>query len=104
VPDTLWDIQNALYQRAEQLLHQHTHTIDSLDDFRSFFTPNDQDKPEIHGGFALCHWTEGPEMEEILKPLKVTVRCVPLPGDGQTGKCLFSGRPSQGRALFAKAY
>ena len=42
--------------------------------------------------------------EEILKELKVTIRCIPLDGDGETGTCLFTGKPSSGRALFAKAY
>ena len=60
--------------------------------------------PEIHGGFALCHWTEGPEMEEALKPLKVTLRCVPFDDNAEAGRCIFTGQPSKQRAVFAKSY
>ena len=104
VTDILSEIQDNLFQRAKQLLHDHTHEIDNLGEFRDFFTPNNSAKPEIHGGFARCHWTEGPPMEEALKPLKVSLRCVPYDGDGETGRCIFTGGPSQGRAIFAKAY
>jgi prolyl-tRNA synthetase len=104
VPQILADMQEQLYQRAQKLMHDHTHVINDLDQFRDFFTPANPNRPEIHGGFALAHWSEGQEMEEILRPLKVTVRCVPLGGDGAVGKCIFTGRPSQSRAVFAKAY
>ena len=33
-------------------------------------------------------------MEEKLKELKVTVRCVPLDGEDEPGKCIFTGQPS----------
>ncbi|MEE9603118.1 MAG: proline--tRNA ligase, partial [Thermoguttaceae bacterium] len=68
------------------------------------FTPKNAEKPEIHGGLALCHFVDLPEVEEKLKTLKVTVRCIPLDGEDEPGKCLFTGQPSPRRALFAKAY
>jgi prolyl-tRNA synthetase len=52
----------------------------------------------------MCHFVESPEMDEKLKALKVTVRCIPLNGDSEPGKCLFTGQPSQRRGVFAKAY
>ena len=51
--------------------------IDSLDEFEEFFTPKNAENPEIHGGLAYCHFVDSPEMDEKLKALKVTVRCVP---------------------------
>ncbi len=103
----LGEIQKALFDRALAFRQEHTRTIDSLDEFREFFTPKskDVDHPEIHGGFALCHFTdEAPEMDEVLKELKVTPRCIPLEGDAEPGTCLFTGQPSARRAVFAKAY
>ena len=102
----LSEIQDALFARADAMRKEHTREIDALDDFRAFFTPRNVDMPEIHGGFAICHWTESPEMDEILKELKVTIRCVPLDEvDRPTaGTCIFTGKPSQGRAVFAKSY
>jgi prolyl-tRNA synthetase len=106
IATTLSDIQNTLLARADALRKEHTREIDGIDEFRAFFTPQNSDKPEIHGGFAICHWTESPEMDEILKELKVTIRCVPLEEvDRPTaGTCIFTGKPSQGRAVFAKSY
>ena len=104
IGDTLAEIQQGLFDRANQMRAEHTHEINSLDEFREFFTPGNEKKPEIHGGFAMCHWTESPEVHEILKPLKVTIRCMPLTDNQETGTCIFTGKPSAGRAVFAKAY
>jgi len=101
---TLQEIQDVLFDRAVQLRDSNSVSINSLDDFRSFFTPQNAKRPEIHGGFATCHWTECPEMETLLKELKVTVRCVPLENNDEPGTCLFSGKPAKNRAIFAKAY
>ena len=43
-------------------------------------------------------------MSAILKELKVTLRCLPLEEEPTPGTCIFSGKPSSGRAIFAKAY
>ncbi|MCI0357155.1 MAG: His/Gly/Thr/Pro-type tRNA ligase C-terminal domain-containing protein, partial [Planctomycetaceae bacterium] len=102
----LTDIQNNLFQRALALREENTRTIDTLDDLLAFFTPKSksEDKPEIHGGFALCHYAEGPELDELLKKHKVTIRCIPLSGTKESGKCFLTGRDSKQRAVFAKAY
>ena len=98
------DMQRQLYERALRLRETHTRPIDSLDEFRAFFTPQNEEKPEIHGGFALCHWCEDPAVAAAIDPLKVTIRCVPLDGTDEPGRCIFTGRPSTRRAVFAKAY
>ncbi|MCA9186724.1 MAG: proline--tRNA ligase [Pirellulaceae bacterium] len=104
VSGLLQQMQQAFFDRALKLREDNTCSIDSLDDFRQYFTPADPDRPEIHGGFALCHWSESPEVNELLKELRVTIRCIPLEGAAEPGTCIFTGRPSQGRAVFAKAY
>ena len=70
----------------------------------TFFTPQNDEKPEIHGGFAICHWCEDPAVAQILDPLKVTIRCLPLEGAEEPGTCIFTGQPTTRRAVFAKAY
>ena len=104
VAQLLDEIQNGLFQKALEMREENTTQIDSLDDFKAYFTPKDEKKPEIHGGFAWCHWSEGPEVEEIIKDLKVTIRCVPLDQNDEPGTCIFTGKPSERRAVFAKAY
>ena len=101
---TLDAIQQALFERAARLRDEHTRRIDDFAEFAAYFTPKRAEQPEIHGGLAYCHFAEGPEMDEKLKELKVTIRCVPLDGDQESGTCIFTGKPSRRRGVFAKAY
>jgi prolyl-tRNA synthetase len=104
VAATLNEMQHGLLQRAIRYRNDASVRIDSLQEFEKFFTPKNQEDPEIHGGFAHCHFADSPEMDEKLKALKVTIRCLPLAGDDEPGKCIFTGRPSARRGVFAKAY
>jgi prolyl-tRNA synthetase len=106
VGQRLTEIQSNLLTRALKLRQDNTRTIDTQGDFLAFFTPQskNEDKPEIHGGFAMCHFSEGPELDELLKKHKVTIRCLPLDGAAEAGKCFLTGRASARRAVFAKAY
>jgi prolyl-tRNA synthetase len=104
---TLEEIQNNLFTRAQAFRDQHTVRIDSKADFYDFFTPQNAERPEIHGGFALAHWSGESEVEaKIKEDLKVTIRCIPFSTElrGEPGKCPFSGKPSKGRVVFGKAY
>ncbi len=100
---TLDEIQTVLFGRAVEKRALATVRIDSLPEFETFFASKDEEKSE-GGGLAYCHFVESPEMEEKLKDLRVTVRCVPLGGEEETGKCIFTGQPSKRRGVFAKAY
>ena len=104
VGQRLDSIQSDLFGRALDLRKANTHEIDNLDDFRAFFTPKNTEKPEIHGGFALCHWNEDIAVNETLKDLKVTIRCIPSDAEEEPGTCLFTGKPSPRRVVFGKAY
>ncbi len=102
-------MQQNLFDRALALRSENTRTITKLDEFEAYFTPKNGDKPEAHGGFAICHFTEGPETAALLAKLKVTIRCVPLPTEAGfetevAGKCIFTGKETTQRAVFAKAY
>jgi prolyl-tRNA synthetase len=104
-PTHLQSIQDALLAKAEAFQNENTKVIDSKDEFYAFFTPQNPNKPEIHGGFALAHWNGSAEVEEQIKnDLKVTIRCIPRSGDLSAGTCPFSGQPSQQRVVFAKSY
>jgi prolyl-tRNA synthetase len=105
VPSLLDDIQNNLLERAKAFRDSNIRKIDSKDEFYSFFTPANREKPEIHGGFALCHWNGSSEVERKVKEdLNVTIRCIPLEGPEEHGKCIITGEPSTKRVVFAKAY
>jgi prolyl-tRNA synthetase len=100
----LADVQNSLFERARKLRDEATVRIDSLTEFEKFFTPKKVDDPEIHGGLAYSHFVDSTEMNEKLKELKVTIRCVPIDAPEEPGKCIFTGKPSDKRGVFAKAY
>jgi prolyl-tRNA synthetase len=108
ITNILSQIQQNLLKRATKLRDTYTVKIDSKTEFYDFFTPKNQDKPEIHGGFALAHWSGSSEVEAKIKDeLKVTIRCIPFDpevSDDRPGKCVISGAPSPRRVLFAKAY
>lgn len=104
VSSILGDMQTNLYTRATAHRQEHTVQINSTDEFRDFFTPKNTDKPEIHGGFAMAHWNPAAMNHALLEQLKVTPRCIPLAGEKEPGKCLFTGEPSTQRIVFAKSY
>jgi prolyl-tRNA synthetase len=101
----LEDIQQNLFDRARKFRDSHIKKIDTKEEFYAYFTPKNSENPEIHGGFALCHWGEDPAVEEQLKrDLSVTIRCIPLGSPQEEGKCPFSGKKSSQRVIYAKAY
>ena len=57
---------------------------------------------DAKGGFAYAHWDGTPETEEKIKEeTKATIRCIPLDNTTEEGKCIYSGKPSKQRVLFA---
>jgi prolyl-tRNA synthetase len=100
----LSEIQENLLKKARTLREEGTVTIDSLDDFKDYFTQTHDDAVVTGGGFGLAHWNDTAEGNEVLADLKVTPRCVPLDGDLEPGECIFTGKPSRQRVIFSKAY
>ena len=105
INERLDTIQKQMFEKALNFQRDHTKKIDTKEDFIRFFTPTEKNKPHIHGGFALCHWCEDPKVEEeIKKDLGVTIRVIPFDSMEEEGKCIYSGKPSKRRVIFAKAY
>ena len=99
------EMQKNLYERAYKLRQENTRQIDSKDEFYAYFTPKNAEEPEIHGGFALCHWSGDRAVEEqVRNDLAVTIRCIPLEADQEPGTCVISGKPSRQRVIFGKSY
>jgi prolyl-tRNA synthetase len=71
--------------------------VDDWDEFREIM--------EKRPGFVLAHWDGTAETEEKIKEeTKATIRCIPFDAEKEEGKCIYSGRPSAKRVLFAIAY
>jgi len=93
----LEQIQQNLYQKALDFREDNTHYADSYDEFKTIL--------EEKGGFIYAHWDGTPETEEKIKEeTKATIRCIPLQQHQEEGKCIYSGKPSKQRVIFAKAY
>jgi prolyl-tRNA synthetase len=99
------EIQSSLFDQALKFKNQYMERgLKSYDDFRAYFTPKSDEKPEIHGGFVLAKWCGEKVSEEKLQDLKVTIRCLPLEQSGTSGRCILTGKEATIDAVFAKAY
>jgi prolyl-tRNA synthetase len=97
VEELLNNIQNNIYQKAVDFRTEHTTEVDSYEDFKKVL--------DGKGGFVSAHWDGTAETEDKIKEeTKATIRCIPLDRKEEAGVCIYSGKPSQGRVLFAKAY
>lgn len=104
VTEILDEIQQNIYDRAVKYKLENTVKIDDKDEFEKYFTPKNEEKPEIHGGFAYSHWCGCDACEQKVNELKVTIRCIPLEKEPEEGKCVVCGKPSPYRVYFAKSY
>lgn len=96
---TLEQIQSNLYQRALAFRERNTREIDDYDQFKQQIDDPAQAK------FFWAHWCGEREAEERLQEeTKATIRCIPLGGKQEAGKCLITGKPSTQRVLLARAY
>jgi prolyl-tRNA synthetase len=93
----LKQMQADLFNRARAFRDANTHEVNSYDEFKK--------KIEAPGGFLLAHWDGTAETEKrISDETKATIRCIPFDRKQETGKCMVTGQPSEGRVVFAKAY
>lgn len=90
-------IQSNIYEKALNFRESRTFNADSMDEMNRIL--------DTEGGFIRAHWDGTTETEQKIKELtKATIRCIPLNNKQETGKCIYSGKPSNQRVLFARAY
>ena len=84
--------RKALDYRNAKITNEHTR--DEFDDVL-----------ENKGRFITAHWDGTVETEVAIKDAtKATIRCIPMDAVEEEGKCVFSGKPSHRRVLFARSY
>lgn len=97
VEQLLKDIQENIYRKALSFRNENIRKADSWDEFREILNEK--------GGFISAHWDGTVETElKIKEETKATIRCIPLDAEQEEGKCIYSGKPSSQRVLFAIAY
>lgn len=97
VVDMLPRIQSEMFEKAKKMRDEHITTVDDYVSFKNLL--------EEKGGFISAHWDGTAETEEKIKnETKATIRCIPIEQSKEEGVCIYSGKPSRQRVLFAKAY
>lgn len=96
IPALLNDIQHNLYERARAFQEAHTYVVDDYHTFKAVIDGT--------GGFIYAHWDGTVETEERIKDeTKATIRLIPFE-KSEPGYCIYTGKPSPYRVVFAKAY
>ena len=97
IEQLLKDIQENIFNKALEYRKTMTTPVDTYEEFK--------DVLENKGGFILAHWDGTSETEQIIKDeTKATIRCIPFDQLPEEGKCMYSGKPSNGRVIFALSY
>ena len=97
IDNLLKEIQHNLFNKALKYRNDHITEVNTFAEFKEVI--------ENKGGFVSAHWDGTLETEEEIKTLtKATIRCIPLDTKEEAGICIFSGKSSARRVLFAKAY
>ena len=93
----LEEIQKNIYEKAFNFRAANTHKADTWEEFVKTL--------DKEAGFVLAHWDGTPETEEKIKEeTRATIRCIPLDAVEEAGTCILTGKPSNKRVVFARAY
>lgn len=91
------DIQSSIYAKALKFRGEMTTRVDTYEEFKNVL--------DEKGGFILAHWDGTSETEEKIKDeTKATIRCIPIDAPQEDGVCIYSGKPSNRRVIFARSY
>ena len=83
--------------KASEFKEKNTFNVDKWEEFVNIL--------DNQGGFIMAHWDGTAATEEKIKDeTKATIRCIPFDSPGEPGKCIYSGKPSKRRVLFARSY
>ena len=93
----LADMQTSIFEKAKAHRDDMITKVDTWEEFKEVL--------ETKGGFIYAHWDGTTETELAIKEAtKATLRCIPLDSPEEDGVCVFSGKPSKRRVIFAKNY
>ncbi len=97
VDQLLKEMQVDIYNKAKAFKQENTCQANSWEEFKDIL--------ENKGGFIEAHWDGTAETENKIKDeTKATIRCIPVNNKQEEGQCIYTGKPSKQRVIFAKAY
>ena len=97
VKEYLKSMQKQMFNKALNFRNANTRQADTFEEFKQII--------DLHGGFISAHWDGTTQTENEIQTLtRASIRCIPEENQREKGKCIYSGKPSAGRVLFARAY
>lgn len=97
IEQLMTDIQKNIYLKAKAFRDSMITKVDTWEEFKEVL--------DTKGGFLLAHWDGTVETEVAIKDAtKATIRCIPFDAPEEEGRCIYTGRPSHRRVLFARSY
>ena len=104
----LEELQHQMYEKAKARLEQNIRTdITSPEDFAAYFANSNEwieDGKQGKVAFVRGKWCGDTATEDILKSMKITIRCIPFDQSGTTGKCLLTGKEATLDVIYARSY
>ena len=108
VATRLEQIQKQMFQKAKDRLFANIRTdIVTPEAFKAYFEQsNEWIEDGLQGKIAFVRgkWSGDPQSEELLKAMKITIRCIPFDQSGTQGVCLLTGKPATMDVIYARSY
>jgi prolyl-tRNA synthetase len=108
ITERLEKIQSNMFAKAQKRLLNNIRTdITSVEDFQQYFAQSNEwieDNTTAKVAFVRGKWCGDPQSEEILKAMKITIRCIPFEQSGSEGVCLLTGKPATMDVIYARCY
>ena len=96
VSNLLLEIQDNLFNQANEFMNSNIFKTNSYDEFKNIIN---------NGGFIRCGWDGTEESEKKIKEdTKATIRCIPFDESPINLTCILTGNPAKHEVIFAKAY
>ncbi len=108
IEERLATIQKQIFERAKSRLEQNIRTdIKTKEQFAEYFSNSNEwieDGKVGKVGFVRGKWCGDPQTEEILKSMKITIRCIPFDQSNSEGECLLTGKPATMDVIYSRCY
>ncbi|QOR35881.1 proline--tRNA ligase [Clostridium sp. 'deep sea'] len=97
IPLLLQEVQESMFNKAQDNLHHKTFTFNNYQDFKS--------KIDSSGGFGKGMWCGDKSCEEKIKEnTSATIRCIPFEQEDLGKYCHFCGKKAKCMVYLAKSY
>ena len=108
IDERLLNIQNEMFTKAKNRLEQNIRTdITTQEEFNKYFAESNswiEDGKQGKVAFVRGKWSGDANSEELLKAMKITIRCIPFDQSGTQGTCLLTGKPATMDVIYARSY